>query len=189
MPRAIQHGVARIGATMAQQLRRQILKEPQSAWVSLRNSTGSEAFRPLRPPQSLACASITCSDVGSAGYSFLMYLVNFARLDGSERRSPRGDRNEFRSTLRWTRSSRATRQTWTRVNVSETCYNAQSPSAPRHTVHTGFIAVLAKIGLVGQGSTRQRKQMPGAPSLRVLRVSAVNNTSTAETPRARRGGA
>jgi hypothetical protein len=80
--------VARIGATMAQQLRRQILKEPQSAWVSLRNSTGSEAFRPLRPPQSLTFASITCSDVGSAGYSFLMYLVNFARPNGSERRSP-----------------------------------------------------------------------------------------------------
>jgi len=49
MLRAIQHSVARIGATMAQQLRRQILKEPQSAWASLRNSTGSEAFRPLRP--------------------------------------------------------------------------------------------------------------------------------------------
>ena len=86
MPRAIQHGVARIGATMAQQLRRQILKEPQSAWVSLRNSTGSEAFRPLRPPQSLAFASITCFGVGSAGYSFLMYLVNFARPVASEQR-------------------------------------------------------------------------------------------------------
>ena len=31
--------------------------------------------------------------------------------------------------------------------------------------------------------------MPGAPSLRVLRVSAVNNTSTAATPRAQRGEA
>ena len=40
-----------------------------------------------------------------------------------ELRAPRGDRNKFRSTLRWTRVSRATRQTWTRVNVSENCYN------------------------------------------------------------------
>jgi hypothetical protein len=32
---------------------------------------------------------------------------------------PCGDRNEFRSTLRWTRASRATRQTWTGGNASE----------------------------------------------------------------------
>jgi len=35
-----------------------------------------------------------------------------------EWRAPRGDRNKFRSTLRWTRAPHATRQTWTRVNVS-----------------------------------------------------------------------
>jgi len=35
-----------------------------------------------------------------------------------ESHPPRGDRNEFRSTLRWTRASRATRQTRTGVNVS-----------------------------------------------------------------------
>jgi len=34
---------------------------------------------------------------------------------------PCGDRNEFRSTLRRQRAARATRQTWTRVNVSENC--------------------------------------------------------------------
>jgi hypothetical protein len=39
-----------------------------------------------------------------------------------ELRTPLGDRNKFRSTLRWTRASRTTRQTWTRVNVSENCY-------------------------------------------------------------------
>jgi hypothetical protein len=42
----------------------------------------------------------------------------------------RGDRNKFRSTLRRTRASRATRQTWTGVNASENRYNSQSPSAP-----------------------------------------------------------
>jgi len=35
-----------------------------------------------------------------------------------ELRAPRGDRNTFRSTLRWTRTSCVTRQTRTRVNVS-----------------------------------------------------------------------
>jgi len=40
-----------------------------------------------------------------------------------ESRSPRGDRNEFRSTLCPRQASRATRQTRTRVNVSENCYN------------------------------------------------------------------
>ena len=34
-------------------------------------------------------------------------------------RAPRDDRNKFRSTLRWTWASRATRQTWTGVNVSD----------------------------------------------------------------------
>jgi len=32
--------------------------------------------------------------------------------------APRGDRNKFRSTFRWTRASCATQRTWTRVNVS-----------------------------------------------------------------------
>jgi len=35
-----------------------------------------------------------------------------------ELRAPRGDRNKFRSTFRWMRTSCATRQTWARVNVS-----------------------------------------------------------------------
>jgi len=35
-----------------------------------------------------------------------------------ELRAPRGDRNTFRSTLRWTRTACATRQTRTGVNAS-----------------------------------------------------------------------
>jgi len=41
-----------------------------------------------------------------------------------ELRAPRGDRNPFRFTLRWTRTSCATRQTRTGINVSENCHNA-----------------------------------------------------------------
>ena len=42
--------------------------------------------------------------------------------------SPRGARNEFRSTLCQQRASRTTRQTRTRVNVSENCCNIQRPN-------------------------------------------------------------
>jgi hypothetical protein len=43
-----------------------------------------------------------------------------------EWRDPRDDRNKFRSTLRWTRTPRATRQSQTGVNVSENCYKYRS---------------------------------------------------------------
>jgi len=42
--------------------------------------------------------------------------------------SPRGARNEFRATLCQQRASRTTRQTRTRVNVSENCCNIQRPN-------------------------------------------------------------
>ena len=41
-------------------------------------------------------------------------------------------------TRRWKWAPRATRQTRTRVNVFENCYNAQSSSAPRREAHTGL---------------------------------------------------
>jgi len=182
MPRAIQHGVARIGATMAQQLRRQILKEPQSAWASLRNSTGSEAFRPLRPPQSLAFASITCFGVGSAGYSFLMYLVNFARPVASEQRPqpmcsalisgvPGDDRKGHVTTaMQWT----------PRAIIAVLRDVDPCPGLPH----------CARRPLAATGAALSKRPCERcAPPLRALGVSAVYVLFTAETRSTRRDGA
>jgi hypothetical protein len=52
--------------------------------------------------------------------------------------APRGDRNEFRSTLRWQRAPRATRRIGTMVNASEKCYKI------RHSPRRGALPWLAE---------------------------------------------
>jgi hypothetical protein len=74
---------------------------------------------------------------------------------------PCGDRNEFRSTLRWTRASRATRQTWTGGNASEN-RDKHSRNRPPAATEMNFglpfagRGRLARHGRPGQGATHLR---------------------------------
>ena len=90
-------------------------------------------------------------------------------------------------------------------NVSENCYNSQSPSARRPALLAAIsyqlspigysfsptaqgacriIAVLTKIGLVRQGCTRHRKQTPCATFLCVLCISVCIRPAHAAAQRA-----
>jgi hypothetical protein len=74
---------------------------------------------------------------------------------------PCGDRNEFRSTLRWTRASRATRQTWTGGNASENRDKHSRNRPPAATeMNFGLPSAgrgrLARHGRPGQGATHLR---------------------------------
>jgi hypothetical protein len=61
---------------------------------------------------------------------------------------PRGDRNEFRSTLYWKRALCATRQTRTGVNVSENCYKKTAASTTTTTSLYKILRFLAWDGIL-----------------------------------------